>query len=87
MMQKLNESSASRAVVDQCCRPRAVQAPDLALWVEPLKEDESTHRELRLGFDTQARLSATVVLVFQSGDEIVIHASLADGADLEVVGR
>lgn len=32
------------------------------------------HRELRLGFDTQARLLETVVLVFESGDEMVIHA-------------
>jgi hypothetical protein len=31
-------------------------------------------RELRLGFDTRARLLETVVLVFESGDEMVIHA-------------
>jgi hypothetical protein len=27
-----------------------------------------------LGFDTNARLLETVVLVFESGDEMVIHA-------------
>ena len=32
------------------------------------------HRELRLGFDTQARLLETVVLIFASGDEMIIHA-------------
>jgi len=32
------------------------------------------HRELRLGFDTQAFLLETVVLIFASGDEMVIHA-------------
>lgn len=32
------------------------------------------YRELRLGFDTQARLLETVVLTLESGDEIVIHA-------------
>jgi len=32
------------------------------------------HRALRLGFDTRARLLETVVLVFQSGEELVIHA-------------
>jgi hypothetical protein len=37
----------------------------------------SAHRELRLGFDTQARLLETVVLVFESGDEMVIHATPA----------
>ena len=30
-------------------------------------------RELRLGFDTQARLLETVVLIFRSGEEMVIH--------------
>lgn len=39
-----------------------------------LKEDEWPHRELRLGFDTQARLLETVVLMFRSGEERVIHA-------------
>jgi len=29
---------------------------------------------LRLGFDTRARLLETVVVVFVSGDEMVIHA-------------
>lgn len=52
----------------------AVQAADLSLWVEPLEEDEWPHRELRLGFDTQARLLETVVLILQGGDEMVIHA-------------
>lgn len=52
----------------------AIQAADLSLWIEPLEEHEWPHRELRLGFDTQARLLETVVLVFPSGDEMVIHA-------------
>lgn len=52
----------------------AVQAADLALWIEPLDEEEWPHRELRLGFDTQARLLETVVLIFRSGEEMVVHA-------------
>jgi len=52
----------------------AVQAADWPLWVEPLDEEDWPHRELRLGFDTQARLLETVVLTFDSGDEMVIHA-------------
>ena len=31
-------------------------------------------RELRLGFDTGARLLETVVLALENGDEMVIHA-------------
>lgn len=50
----------------------AIQAAEWALWIEPL--DDSPTRELRLGFDTAARLLETVVLVFDGGDEMVIHA-------------
>jgi hypothetical protein len=52
----------------------AVQAADWSQWIEPLEDDDWPRRELRLGFDTQARLLETVVLVFESGDELVIHA-------------
>ena len=52
----------------------AVQAAEWPLWIEPLDHDEPPTRELRLGFDTTARLLETVVLVFDSGDEMVIHA-------------
>lgn len=43
-------------------------------WIEPLADDDWPHRELRLGFDAHARLLETVVLVFESGNELVIHA-------------
>lgn len=52
----------------------AIRAADLSLWVEPIEEDEWPHRELRLGFDTRARLLETVVLVFESGEELIIQA-------------
>jgi hypothetical protein len=52
----------------------AIQAAEWSLWIEPLDEDGAPHRELRLGFDTGARLLETVVLVLESGDEMVIHA-------------
>ncbi len=58
-------------------REDAVQAADWAQWIEPLGDDDWPHRELRLGFDTQARLLETVVLIFESGDELVIHAMSA----------
>ena len=50
------------------------QAADWPLWVERLDDEDWPHRELRLGFDNYARLLETVVLVFESGDEMVIHA-------------
>lgn len=53
----------------------ATQAAYWSHWVEPLDDpDDWPHRELRLGFDTRGRLLETVVLVFESGDELVIHA-------------
>jgi len=55
----------------------AAHAADWSQWVEPLQDDDWPHRELRLGFDTQARLLETVVLVFEHGEELVIHAMSA----------
>ena len=52
----------------------AIHASEWSLWIEPLDEDGPPRRELRLGFDTQARLLETVVLVLASGDELIIHA-------------
>lgn len=51
-------------------------AASWALWVEPL-DDDSPARQLRLGFDTRGRILETVVLVFDSGNELVIHAMKA----------
>lgn len=67
---KVRDSALKHGVLAQ----DAVQAADWPLWVEPLDQDDLPHRELRLGFDTQARLLETVVLIFESGDEMVIHA-------------
>ena len=54
----------------------AVQAATWPLWIEDL-DDHSPARQLRLGFDTLGRLLETVVLVFDSGNELVIHAMKA----------
>lgn len=67
---KVHRSALKHGVL----RDDAVQAAVLSLWIEPLEEEEWPHRELRLGFDGQARLLETVVLIFRSGEEMVIHA-------------
>ena len=54
----------------------AIHAATWALWIEGL-DDDSPARQLRLGFDTQGRLLETVVLVFDSGNELIIHAMKA----------
>jgi hypothetical protein len=53
-----------------------IQAASWPLWVDYLDVD-SPARQLRLGFDTQGRLLETVVLVFDGGNELVIHAMKA----------
>lgn len=53
-----------------------LQAATWPLWVEDL-DDDSPARQLRLGFDEQGRLLETVVLTFDSGNELVIHAMKA----------
>lgn len=67
---KVHDSALKHEVVPE----DAAQAADWPLWVESFDEENWPHRELRLGFDTHARLLETVVLVFESGDEMVIHA-------------
>lgn len=63
----------------------AIQAAEWSLWIEPLQDNGSPDRELRLGFDTRARLLETVVLVSASGEEMVIHAMPARRRYLEML--
>ncbi len=51
----------------------AIAAAGAPLIEGPL-DDENPQRQLRVGFDTQARLLETVVLIWDDGTEEVIHA-------------
>ena len=62
----------------------AVQAAEWPLWIEDLDED-CPSRQLRLGFDTRGRLLEIVVLVFDSGNELVIHAMRARPQMIELL--
>lgn len=62
----------------------AIHAATWSLWIEEL-DDESPARQLRLGFDAEGRLLETVVLVFDSGNELVIHAMKARPQMLELL--
>ncbi|MFB8387479.1 toxin [Microbacterium sp. NPDC055910] len=53
-----------------------IQAASWPLWIDDLDEG-SPVRQLRLGFDAQGRFLELVVLVFDSGNELVIHAMKA----------
>ncbi|RMB63577.1 toxin [Corynebacterium macginleyi] len=45
-----------------------IHAASYPLWIEPLDDNPGQWRELRLGFDTHARLLETVVVVASDGD-------------------
>ena len=62
----------------------AIQAATWAIWIEDL-DDDSPARQLRLGFDTPGRLLETVVLTFDSGNELVIHAMKARPQTLDLL--
>lgn len=53
-----------------------IQAASWPLWIDDLDED-SPARQLRLGFNRQERLLELVVIVFDSGNELMIHAMKA----------
>lgn len=53
-----------------------IAAASAPAWASDLDED-SPARQLRLGFDTAGRLLELVVLRFDSGNELVIHAMKA----------
>ena len=54
----------------------AVHAAEHAVFVDDLDEN-SPARQLRLGFDATGRLLEVVVLRFDSGNELLIHAMKA----------
>jgi hypothetical protein len=62
----------------------AIQAATWAIWIEELNQD-SPARQLRLGFDTPGRLLETVMLTFDSGNELVIHAMKARPQTLDLL--
>ncbi|STC69078.1 Uncharacterised protein [Corynebacterium pilosum] len=60
---------ASSATKHGISEEDGVHAASFPIWVEPLDDDSLQWRELRLGFDTHARLLETVVVVASDGDE------------------
>lgn len=54
----------------------AVHAAEHPVFVADLEEDTPAH-QLRLGFDASGRLLEVVVLRFDSGNELLIHAMKA----------
>jgi hypothetical protein len=53
-----------------------IYAAQHAVYIAYL-DDDSPSRQLRLGFDSSGRLLEVVVLLFDSGNELLIHAMKA----------
>ena len=68
----VHESARKHGVADD----DALLAAANAVFVSDL-DDDSPARQLRLGFDGSGRLLELVVLVFDSGNELIIHAMKA----------
>lgn len=69
---KVHDSATKHGIVPD----DAIHAAEHAVFVSDL-DDDSPARQLRLGFDTAGRLLELVVLRFDSGNELVIHAMKA----------
>jgi hypothetical protein len=69
---KVHDSARKHGIAPQ----DAIHAAEHAVFVSDL-DDDSPARQLRLGFDSTGRLLEVVVLRFDSGNELVIHAMKA----------
>lgn len=69
---KVHDSARKHGVDPQ----DAIYAATWSIWVDEPDEDRPT-RQIRIGFDTHGRLLELVVLVFDSGNELIIHAMKA----------
>ncbi|MFF2050993.1 toxin [Leifsonia sp. NPDC058194] len=77
---KVHDSARRHGVLPE----DSIQAATWALWIDDLDE-ENPGRQLRLGFDTHGRLLEIVVLVFDSGNELIIHAMKARPQMIELL--
>ena len=62
----------------------AIHAAAHAVFVSDL-DDDSPARQLRLGFDRSGRLLEVVVLLFDSGNDLLIHAMKARSSYLDLL--
>ena len=75
------QSAALKHGVDEQDARRAAEHPAFVAYLD----DDSPARQLRLGFDSSGRLLEIVVLVFDSGNELVIHAMKARSAYFDLL--
>lgn len=76
-------ASASKHGVSQEDAPNAADNPVLERYLD----EDSPARQLILGFDANGRVLELVLLVFDSGNELIIHAMPARKQYLKMIGN
>lgn len=74
---KVHESARKHYKRDRLTDDTVLHAIEHALLREPLDDEDDPRRWLLLGVDPAGRVLELVVLTFDSGDELVIHAMKA----------
>ncbi|MBE9938210.1 MULTISPECIES: toxin [Cellulosimicrobium] len=74
---KLHESARKHYTRDRLTDDVVLYAVEHALLREPLDDEDDPRRWLLLGVDPAGRVLELVVLAFDSGDELTIHAMKA----------
>jgi len=77
---RVHDSARKHGIRDE----DALHAALHAVYVADL-DDDSPARQLRLGFDARGRLLEIVVLRFDSGNELLIHAMKARAQYLDLL--
>ena len=62
---------------DRLTDDRLRDAAEAPVYRQPLDDEDDPRRWLLLGFDSAGRLLELVILQFDSGDELIIHAMKA----------
>jgi len=74
---KVNDSARKHFTRDRLTDTDLLRAAAHPAFEAPLDDEDDPRRWLRLGFDGNTRLLEVVVLIFDSGEELIIHAMKA----------
>lgn len=76
-MRDIHPSARKHFTRDRLTDDHLQVAADSPVYRQPLDDEDDPRRWLILGFDGASRLLELVILQFDSGDELIIHAMKA----------
>ena len=74
---KLHDSARRHLPRDRLTEAGVLDAAQHPVYRAPLDDEDDPRRWLLLGFDDAGRMLELVVLIFDSGDQMLIHAMKA----------